>query len=89
MKRAAWMALAFTLLALVSSPVPALAQFKTMGDDRNPKTGQTDEGVKVDQEIDKLYRARAGQKTPEVRSDPWSDVRTPPAAPAVKSKKQP
>ncbi len=88
MKRLISTALAFVVL----SAIPAFAQFGN--DRRDSKTGRTEDGLKADQEIDRLYRARTGQKTPEVRPDPWSDVRTPSAAapaatPAAKSKKQP
>jgi hypothetical protein len=73
----------------------AHAQFKGWGDNdnRDKKTGRTEDGVKADAEVDKLYRAKAGQHTPQVRADPWSDVRapsTPAAQPAGKAKqKQP
>ena len=82
-----------TALTLTSGV--AHAQFKGWGDDnRDKKTGRTEEGVKADAEVDKLYRAKAGQHTPQVRADPWSDVRapstTPAAQPAGKAKqKQP
>jgi hypothetical protein len=72
----------------------AHAQLKGFGsDNRDNKTGRTEDGLKADAEVDKLYRAKAGQKTPDPRADPWGDVRTPstPAAqPTAKSKqKQP
>ncbi len=84
-------ALAATTMFLSAA---AHAQFKSMdGDTRDNKTGRTEEGLKVDAEVDKLYRQRAGQKTPDPRADPWGDVRqssTPAAQPAAKSKqKQP
>jgi hypothetical protein len=74
----------------------AYAQFRTFSDgggERDKKTGRTEEGLAADAAIDKLYRSKAGQKTPNVNSDPWGDVRTsstPAAQPAAKSKhKQP
>jgi hypothetical protein len=73
----------------------AYAQAKSMSDTdpRAPKTGRTEEGLKADAEVDKLYRAKAGQATPNPRADPWGDVRpatTPAAQPTAKAKqKQP
>jgi hypothetical protein len=85
-----------TIVALVTAITfasgAAHAQFKGWGDDtRDKKTGRTEEGVKADAEVDKLYRAKAGQHTPRVRADPWSDVRAPstPAGSTGKTKKQP
>jgi hypothetical protein len=74
--------LASLLSAAVFATFPVLYAHAQM----DKKTGRTEDGVKIDAEIDRLYRARAGQKTPEVRSDPWGDVRTPPAnQPAAKT----
>ena len=87
-----------TVVALATAvtfvSVAAHAQFKGWGDDnRDKKTGRTEDGLKVDAEVDKLYRAKAGQKTPDPRADPWGDVRqssTPTAQPTAKAKqKQP
>jgi len=66
-----------TMLAWMSSS--ALAQFKSMdeADPHAPKTGRTIEGLKADAEVDQLYRSKAGQQTPNVKADPWGDVRTP------------
>ena len=44
-------------------------------DNRDTKTGRTEDGLKADAEVDKLYRAKAGQHTPDVQADPWGDVR--------------
>jgi hypothetical protein len=86
------MAVALATATMMSGSF-AYAQHKGMdADDRRaPKTGRTQEGLKVDAEIDKLYRDRAGQQTPNVKADPWGDVRTPstPAAhPASKVKQK-
>jgi hypothetical protein len=55
-------------------------------DAKGSPTGRTEDGLKNDEAIDKIFRAKAGQRTPEVRADPWADVRTPPAPPAPKKK---
>ncbi|MGZ5829042.1 MAG: hypothetical protein ACXWJW_10935 [Xanthobacteraceae bacterium] len=71
--RRLWFVAALTALTVATS---AHAQFKGGGGDpRAPKTGRTEEGLKVDAEIDKEYRAKAGQRTPDVKADPWGDVR--------------
>ena len=81
--------------ALIFMSGAAHAQFKGFGgtDNRDSKTGRTEDGLKADAEVDKLYRAKAGQKTPDARADPWGDVRqssTPTAQPTAKAKqKQP
>jgi hypothetical protein len=80
--------------AVILETGAAQAQFKGFGDDtRDKKTGRTEDGLKADAEVDKLYRAKAGQKTPDPRADPWGDVRpssTPAAQPTAKAKhKQP
>ena len=85
------LALAATAMFLNSA---AHAQFKGFGsDNRDNKTGRTEDGLKADAEVDRLYRQKAGQKTPDPRADPWGDVRqsaAPAAQPAAKSKqKQP
>jgi len=74
----------------------ANAQLRSMsegGGPRDNKTGRTDDGLKADAEIDRLYRAKAGQQTPNPKADPWGDVRatqTPAAQPPSKAKhKQP
>ena len=54
---------------------------------KSPQTGRTEDGPKNDAEMDKAYRAKAGQQTPQVKADPWADVRTPPTEPASKTKK--
>lgn len=84
-----------TAVTLVSGATHA--QLRSMdqgGSGRDNKTGRTEDGLKADAEVDKLYRTRAGQRTPNVKADPWGDVRTPstPAdtQPAAKPKqKQP
>jgi hypothetical protein len=66
---------------------PAHAQLKGgIGEPKTIKTNRTEEGLKIDAEIDKEYRAKAGQHTPDVKADPWSDVRTTPAKPTSKAK---
>jgi hypothetical protein len=77
-----------TIVAISAAATVTLANgaanAQTKSTDRDNKTGRTQEGLKADQEIDQLYRSRAGQRTPEVRSDPWGDVRAP-AAPAAQT----
>jgi len=55
---------------------------------KGPPTGRTEDGLKNDEAIDKIFRAKAGQRTPEISADPWADVRTPTptASPAPKKK---
>lgn len=90
--------LRFALVAAVVTCASSVAnaQLRSMGEGgsgRDNKTGRTDDGLKADAEIDKLYRAKAGQQTPNPKADPWGDVRTtqtPAVQPAPKAKhKQP
>jgi hypothetical protein len=71
--------------ALALPATPARAQFKSMDEPKSRPTGRTEEGLKIDAEIDKDYRAKAGRDMPTVKGDPWADVRTPPAKPADKT----
>ncbi|HVG52089.1 MAG TPA: hypothetical protein VM867_10680 [Xanthobacteraceae bacterium] len=94
MKRVVFAAFLSTVALAVLPGLSAHAQlFGNNNSNRDGKTGRTEEGVKIDQEIDRLYRSRTGQKTPEVRSDPWGDVRTAPAQnapqPAAKTTAKP
>ena len=77
---------AMTVAAAIALPAAqAHAQFKSTDDQKPRPTGRTEEGLKIDAEIDKDYRAKAGRDTPAVKGDPWADVRTPPAKPAGKT----
>lgn len=71
-----WLATALTALTVATS---AHAQLRGVRDPNTIKTGRTEEGLKADAEIDKEYRAKAGQRTPDVKADPWGDVRPLPA----------
>lgn len=64
------------LLVMTLALLAAQAHAQRITDPKTVKTGRTEEGLKNDAEFDKEYRAKAGQQTPNVKADPWGDVRT-------------
>jgi hypothetical protein len=66
------------LWLVLLTALPFVTSAHAQSDPRAPKTGRTEDGLKIDAEIDKEYRAKAGQPTPKVTADPWGGVRTVP-----------